>query len=271
MQKLQVTNQVRKYLRNCTLFVLALALLSGFAALADSGNKVNGSSPAGGKVLKPQQPEANGQGRPNAQVFAGEGVRLRALQLRSSNKAIARAMKGFEKSGRAPKWDQSLTILEADSKSAAAVEGRAIRRVSSPQYGSYEVTLITYSNSSSEWEGVIYIHNPYEDDTYAALISTPATAAWDTVYEYWYPPDGGDPTCGGGYCEVQGRLTPGMGQAPKTGFMNASHTTGPLGKPGFFGRIRAWIGCVWSHRSLFGLCQDLVCAYHAAIFLASNC
>lgn len=78
MQKLQVTNRVRKHVRNFTLFVLALALLSSFAALADSGNKVNGPSTAGGKVLNPQQPQTNAQGRTIPQVFTGEGVRLRA-------------------------------------------------------------------------------------------------------------------------------------------------------------------------------------------------
>jgi hypothetical protein len=262
MQKLQVTNRVRKHLRNFTLFVLALALLSGFAALADSGNKVNGSSPVGGKVLKPQQPEANAQGRPNAQVFAGEGVRLRALQLRSSNLAIARAMKGFEKRGQTPKWDQSLTILETGSKSRAMIEGRAIKPVSYPQTfsdGTYELTLITYSNSSSQWEGILYFHNPYEDDTYAALITTPATSQWDTEYEYWFPPDGGDPTCGGGSCEVQGRLS----QRPKAGFVSTSHNSlaGRMVRGGFWGRIKQWVGCVWTQARLGAYwCSDLWCA-----------
>src|SRR5258708_15926111 len=121
MQKLQVTNQVRKHLRTFTRFVLALALLSSFAALADSGNQVNEPSPAGGKVLNSQQPQTNAQGGARPQVFTGEAVRLRALQLRSSNKAIVRAMKCFEKRGLAPKWDQSLTILDAGSKSTAAI------------------------------------------------------------------------------------------------------------------------------------------------------
>src|SRR6185369_4214338 len=199
-------------------------------------------------------------------------VRLRALQLRSSNKAFARAMKGFEKRGLAPKWDQSLTILEAGSKSTAAIEGRSIRPASYQQTftdGSYELTLITYSNSSSQWEGILYFHNPYEDDTYSAQITTPATAAWDTAYEYWYPPDGGDPTCGGGAYEVQGRLSPG----PKDGFVPTSYnsTARPMVRGGFWGRIRNWISCVWGHRDGFGWCPDLWCAIQYGWFLVSHC
>lgn len=173
-------------------------------------------------------------------------------------------MKGFEKRGLAPKWDQSLTILDADPKSTAAIEGRPIRPVAYPQNlsdGTYELTLITYTNNTSQWEGVVYFHNPYEDDTYSALATTPETTDWDTVYEYWYPPDGGDPTCGGGACEVQGRLMPGIKNSPKASFMNASHTLGPLAKPGFFGRIRSWVSCIgrWV-RGVGYYCEDLLCA-----------
>lgn len=273
MNRLRVTHSRCKYLRNCAVFLLSLALLSSFAVFAESGSTINGPSTGGRKVIEPQQREPNGQGRHRAQVFVGDGARLRAHQLQSSNRAIARAMKDFEKRGKEPKWDQSLTVLEADSNSASTFAGPAIRRVSYPQTwsdGSYELTVITYSNSSSQWEGIVYLHNPYEDDVYAALITTPATAEWDTVYEAWYPPDGGDPTCGGGYCELS-RLTPGMKSAPRTGFINASNTTGPLARRGFFGRIKQWVGCVWRNRGLIGLCDSLWCALQAIGFLASHC
>ena len=65
---------------------------------------------------------------------------------KQTHKAIVRAMKGFEKRGLAPRWDQSLTIFEAGSKSTAAIERRSIRPASYQQTftdGSYELTLIT--------------------------------------------------------------------------------------------------------------------------------
>jgi hypothetical protein len=181
-------------------------------------------------------------------------------------------MRDFEKRGKEPKWDQSLTVLEAGPTSTASIAGRDMTRVSYPQTwtdGSYELTLVTYSNSSSQWEGILYFHNPYEDDTYASLITTPATAQWDTEYEYWFPPDGGDPTCGGGACEVYGRLS----QGPNASFVPTSYksTAGPMVRGGFWGRIKSWIGCVWRHRDGFGWCPDLWCAIQYGYFLISNC
>lgn len=270
MENLQVTHAFCKYVRIWTSFVVALALLSSFAAFADVGRGMNSPAATWGRTLSPVGPEPSAGQQPRAaEAFKGEGARLRAQQLRLTNKAIRRAMRDLEKRGLAPKWDQSLTILQAKPRSTASANGGSIQRVSYPQTwsdGSYELTLITYSNGNSQWEGIIYLHNPYEDDTYEALISTPATAPWDTVYEYWYPPDGGDPGCGGGPCVVYGRVNPNASQAPGAKFVKAGYSaaTGVLAKPGFWGRIKRWIGCVWNTCGWAReLCPDLACfAYY---------
>lgn len=209
-----------------------------------------GFQQAAGKVLETQERNAKGREHSRAQIYRGEGVRLRAHQLKSSNKALARAMKDFDKRGLEPNWDQSMTVLDPSSNSTATISGRALQRVSYPQTqtwsdGSYELTLITYSNSSSQWEGILYFNNPNEDDTYEARILTPSNAEWDTAYEYWYPPDGGDPQCGGGSCPLYGISTPRLLQAPKTRLVNASYSAEPMGRRGIWGRIKQWAKCVW--------------------------
>lgn len=52
MHRLRARYSVCKYLRNCTVLFLALALLSSFAVFAENGNTINGSSP-GGKTPNP--------------------------------------------------------------------------------------------------------------------------------------------------------------------------------------------------------------------------
>ena len=262
MNRLRVTHSGCKYLRSCTAVLLLLALLSSFAVFAESGNTVNGSSTGVGKALEPATTRAQGTGR-SCQIYKGEGVRLRAHQLQSSNRGIARAMKDFEKRGLEPKWDQSLTLLEPASISTATIAGRALRPVSSPQTwsdGTYELTLITYSMSSSQWEGIIYFQNPYENDTYAALITTPGLAEWDAAYEYSYPPDGGDPQCGGGECQLQGRSSSRLTQPFQTRFVNASLSPDPTVRRGIWGRIKRWAKCVWNEAVLGAYwCGDLIC------------
>lgn len=276
MNRLRVRNSVCKHLRNWTSFAVVLALLSGFAALADNGSSLSGSTAGGSKMREPVQREPEAlEHLATPQVYAGEGVRLRAHQLRLSNKAISRAMMDFEKRGLQPRWDQSRTILQATLGPTGRIPGASLQRVSYPQTwidGSYELTLITYSNSTSQWEGIVYLHNPYEDDAYSALIITPATAEWDTVYEYWYPPDGGDPTCGGGYCELQGQLNQKISQTKNWQFTNAAHTPGPLARPALFGRIKRWVKCAWNTARGAGIiCEDLVCFVGAAWWAIKNC
>lgn len=274
MERIRVVHMVCKHLHACIALAVVLVLLSSFATFANNEGQTSWRTANRGEINDPLQQGPSVQDPRAPEMYTGEGVRLRAQQLRSTNKAIARAMKDLENRGLSPKWDQSLTILQTKSTSTAHIAGGAIQRVSYPQTwtnGSYELTLITYSNGHSQWEGIIYLHNPNEDDTYESLISTPASVAWDTVYEYWYPPDGGGGQCYGGHCTSQ--LDPKSSQNPKLGFINALYKspTATLRTPGIFGRIKRWVGCVWGHRDLFGWCQDLVCAVQAAWFLISNC
>lgn len=132
MHRLRVKNSVCKQLRSCTVLLVTLSLVGSFAAFAESGSRVSGSSPGLVKAPEPRTREPKQREHSRAQMFSGEGVRLRAHQLRSSNKAMARAMKDFEKRGLEPKWDQSLTVLETTSNSTAAISGRALQRASYP-------------------------------------------------------------------------------------------------------------------------------------------
>ena len=153
MKRLRIKHKLCKHLSSYTTFAVVMALLAILQPLLTAENSINSPATGAGKVPVPVQRGSNGQVGSRAQSFRGEGVRLRSYQLRLTNKAIARAMKDFEKSGREPMWGRSLTILEPSSNSTATIAGRAIERVSYPQSwsdGSYELTLITYSSSSSE-------------------------------------------------------------------------------------------------------------------------
>lgn len=168
MERIRITHNSCKHLRSCISLTVVLARLSSFAAFASSESKTKGLAASRGNITGRLQQETNTQDPNVPEMYVGEGARLRAQQLRSTNKAIARAMKELESRGMSPKWDQSLTVFQTRSDSTTNANGEALKKVSYPQTwvdGSYELTLITYSSSNSQWEGIIYLHNPNEDDT----------------------------------------------------------------------------------------------------------
>jgi hypothetical protein len=184
--------------------------------------------------------------------YKGEAVKLHVRHLSSTNKAIARAMKDFEKRGLVPSWENSFTLMSvSDGTTGQAAQQQHLQRVSyAPDTftsGDYQMTFITYSETSTQWQGIIYINNPYEDDTYSAVINT-ASSGWDVPYEAYYPPDGGNPTCGGAPCDpnLTRRVEPKQGARSQTGLVKASYSRAAVSAVprGFWGRIKAWARCV---------------------------
>ena len=187
------------------------------------------------------------QNDPKLQTFRGDAAKLRVYQVREKNKALVRVMSDLEKKGRRPSWDNSFTVMSVTGATVGQANPRKSLPVSYAQDGSYEMTFITYSESAGQWEGVIYINNPYENDTYYAVVTTPASG-WDVPYEVYYPPDGGDPTCGGGYCEILGAGRKGpervISYKPVSARSSTGRTSAPTLPAGFWGRIKRWAQCV---------------------------
>jgi hypothetical protein len=90
---------------------------------------------------------------------------------------------------------------------------------------------------------------------------------WDVDHEYWYPPNGGDPTCTGGICPILGKNN----AAPKADAgefkaVNVSHSR-PTATPrmSIWGRIKQWWNCTkgacyWGSQTCGGfVCRVRVC------------
>jgi hypothetical protein len=108
-----------------------------------------------GKTTEPQKEK-------RIESYKGQAVRLRVQQLLNSNKAVARAMSDFEKRGLLPNWEESVTAMTIADKIAVSSKMGDVRRVSFTDDvisdGTSEMTFITYSSSSNQWEGIIYIN-----------------------------------------------------------------------------------------------------------------
>lgn len=264
MLKLHNLHAIRKYLSRALRYATAMALASAiFFALPNSLS-----------VASPGDNQPSQRSR-IVDAYGGEAVRMRAQQLRITNKALARAMRDFEQRGLQPNWESSVTVLSMNATTAAAFAPAAIRRVSYTQDtisdGTSEMTFITYNASSSVWEGIIYIHSPYENDAYSAYLGSP-NSGWDVVYEYWYPPDGGDPTCTDGDCPIlsKNETSPRNKISPQPSLVKTSYSRA-VAKParGIWGRIKRWWnctkgGCYWGSQPCTGfLCKVRVCAQAA--------
>lgn len=230
-------------------------------------------------LLPPTRP-ALGYGNSNryqkgkrVESYSGQAVRLRARQLLNSNKAVARAMRDFEKRGLEPIWDESVTALAVDDKMAKHSKPGGVRRVSFTDDvisdGTSEMTFITYVSSSNLWEGIIYINSPNENDTYSASLDSP-NIGWDVAYEYWYPPDGEDPICTGGRCTIGKNNSTPRNDDRQLRIVNVSYPgLSATPRMSIWGRIKQWWsctkgGCYWASQSCGGfICRVRVCAQAA--------
>jgi hypothetical protein len=144
--------------------------------------------------------------------FHGEAGMLRAKQLRTVNKGVARAMKDAEKRGLRQAFEHGRVILGTDPQDSRAndvarsdsltIEASPFRpasyRLSYPQDtftdGEYEVTFIPYDDGDpNTWEGIIYRYDPdWGDDIRFAILDI-STEEPQVTQEVYYPSGGGDP------------------------------------------------------------------------------
>jgi hypothetical protein len=142
--------------------------------------------------------------------FRGDAAPLRAKQLRTLNKGIARAMKDAERRNLKPAFEHGRVILGTDpqddrppivARSAITEVAHAFRpasyRFNYPQDtftdGQYEVTFIPYDDGDpNTWEGIIYRFDPdWGEDIRFAVLDIQTDEPQVTT-ETYYPPDGGD-------------------------------------------------------------------------------
>jgi hypothetical protein len=129
MERIRGTHKACKQLQACISLAVVLVLLSSFATFANNDSR-SGWRPANRGEINDPKEGLGVQDRHAPEMYTGEGVRLRAQQLRSTNKAIARTMHDLENRGLSPKWDQSLTVLQTKTTSAASIAAGAVQRVS---------------------------------------------------------------------------------------------------------------------------------------------
>jgi hypothetical protein len=155
----------------------------------------------------PSSTEANGVSKPKdknarykSKIVKGEAAALRAKELRTKNKGIARAMKDLEQKGFRQAFDQSVSVLAVKdtqiSQAAPAVIRPAAFQSETFYNDGYEMTFVAYDDGNpNTWEGVVYEHDPdmleYEYTVTFDISGEPST--WAPIVETYYPSDGSAP------------------------------------------------------------------------------
>jgi hypothetical protein len=160
-------------------------------------------------------------------------------------------MKELAKRGLTPKWEDSLSAQQVSDSSASNTPAGFLR----PAFyvpgqddfvqGDSEITFITYSGDQSSWEGIVYVHTSYMDDTYSADFLTPSDDGtnWNEYNEVYYPPDGGDPSCDNRRVCPVSKATPEHNQKGRHKIIAlANHNTMPTAR-GFLGWLKNWWNC----------------------------
>lgn len=285
---LQATALRRKFFsvsyqfRSISALSLILILLApSYTSLAQSNSPATSSQPR----------TASNQLR--TEKHKGDTVKEHARKMRIKNKGFDRAMKDFEKQGRKPDWEGSLSAQGFVVNPVAGVTRGQLRRVSfAPQdsliEGEYEMTFITFEGSDLDnWSGLIYIRTPYEDDVYTASFSTPSddSSTWLQVSEFYYPPDGREPVCGGSMFCPEMPITNGQiskhsahGASRKATATNAtvSHKIKSTAAPGFWSRISRWWGCTVLACTFTGcsggnVFTRFICRVHTCAYAVFGC
>jgi len=187
--------------------------------------------------------------------FKGAAVKRSIEKRRLKNKGLERAIREYAKKGLEPRWDDSVILQQVSETSALDKPQGLFRRAAylAPQEtyveGGSEITFITYGGDLNYWDGIVYVHTPYQEDTYSGDFLTPSDDGtnWDVVNEVYYPPDGGTPCDGTRACMVEGPVADaGPSQKVKAnGKMSAlAHGSAKAVKPGLWGWLKNWWNCV---------------------------
>ncbi|HKR02913.1 MAG TPA: hypothetical protein VJT09_19700 [Pyrinomonadaceae bacterium] len=213
----------------------------------------------------------------------GDSVRRHVEKLRLKNKGLERAMREFARKGLTPRWEDSLSAVQVpETASADRPVGLFQRAAYQPPQDTYtqdgnEITFITYSGDLSYWDGIVYVHTPYQDDTYSGDFLTPTDdgSNWNVVNEVYYPPDGGSPCTGDRACMEQeqqvSKPTPGHKQKAERKANSFANHSAAAARPGLWGWLKSWWGCVtsfcsFSYQVCSGvnyrfLCRVALCVY----------
>jgi hypothetical protein len=269
LQSLRFKRSVR-YARIATALVLALSFLMILPHSVSVANIT--TDPASGSEKAPDK---------KVKSFKGAAVKNHIDKLRVKNKGLARAMKEYAKKGLTPKWEDSLSAVQVSETSAAGKAMGLFQQVSYvPQQEDYyegdsEITFITYGGDLNYWDGIVYVHTAYQDDTYSGDLLTPTDDGtnWDVANEVYYPPDGSTPCDGSRACMMDqqvSKATPGNKQkADRKAASLTNHSASPI-RPGLWGWLKNWWNCVvWScaigyyncNGSFRALCRVAICVY----------
>ena len=244
-------------------FVLSLPRQTG---LASSNNAPTNSEKTPEKKVK---------------TFKGAAVKRQVEKRRLKNKGLERAIREYAKKGLSPNWEESVLVQQLSETSAINKPKGLFERASyvtqQETYveGDSEITFITYSGDLTYWDGIVYVHTPYQDDTYSGDFLTPTDDGtnWDVVNEVYYPPDGRTPCDGSRPCLEEGPVAKSGNEKQAAGkSVSLAHGGAKTVKPGLWGWLKNWwsctrIGCAIGYaycpNSYRFLCRVSVCVYSA--------
>jgi hypothetical protein len=215
-------------------FVLSLPRQTG---LASSNNAPTNSEKTPEKKVK---------------TFKGAAVKRQVEKRRLKNKGLERAIREYAKKGLSPNWEESVLVQQLSETSAINKPKGLFERASyvtqQETYveGDSEITFITYSGDLTYWDGIVYVHTPYQDDTYSGDFLTPTDDGtnWDVVNEVYYPPDGRTPCDGSRPCMMEEQVSKASGQQAGGKGVSLSHGGAKTVKPGLWGWLKNWWNCV---------------------------
>jgi hypothetical protein len=217
-------------------------------------------------------------------TFKGAAVKRQVEKRRLKNKGLERAIREYARRGLSPRWDDSVIIQQVPEASAADKPKGLFQPASyHPQDETYtegdtEITFITYSGDLNSWDGIVYVHTPYQDDTYSGDFLTPTDdgSNWDLINEVYYPPDGSTPCDGSRPCMDQGpvsKAAPGRKAKAAGESARLAHSGAKALRPGLWGWLKSWWGCTrfgcsvaWNYCPSNGyrfLCRVAGCVYAA--------
>lgn len=215
-------------------------------------------------------------------TFKGAAVKRHIEKQRLKNKGLERAIREYAKKGLSPRWEESVILQQVSETSNVDKPQGLFQRVSylaqEETYveGDSQITFITYGGDLNYWDGIVYVHTPYADDTYSGDFLTPTDDGtnWDVVNEVYYPPDGGTPCDGSRACMVEGPVAKASPKQQANDKMTSlAHGSAKAVKPGLWGWLKNWwsctrIGCSIGYAYCPGgnyrfLCRVAICVYSA--------
>lgn len=236
-------------------------------------------------------PQATDNGQNNKlkkiETMRGESARQHVRALRARHKGLNRAMKDMEKQGRQVDWENSAVLFTIDPTISQAQRAK-YRNVAFSAQDAYlqnadgEMSFITYHGADNNWEGTVYVtdYSTGATDVYNSVVDsggfTEFTEAATPVYEAYYPPDGGDPSCGGNY-KCMDTVIMAQGQQQGAIFQKASYPR--VFAAGFLSWLSKFFKCLGRSTSYFAercvapspsFRNNLICAVTAA-FQAAGC